>query len=58
MFTFFKSDPIKKLESQRAKMLQEAMQIQRSGDLKKYAFHMEAIDKLEKQIEDLQKSRD
>jgi|JI102314A2RNA_FD_contig_71_216755_length_5748_multi_6_in_0_out_0_2 hypothetical protein len=57
MFTFFKSDPIKKLESQRAKMLQEAMQIQRSGDLKKYAFHMEAIDKLEKQIEDLQKSR-
>lgn len=58
MFTFFKSNPIKKLESQRAKMLQEAMQIQRSGDLKKYAFHMEAIDKLEKQIEDLQKSRD
>ncbi|HRG08893.1 MAG TPA: DUF6435 family protein [Cyclobacteriaceae bacterium] len=57
MFTFFKSDPIKKLESQRAKMLQEAMQIQRSGDLKKYAFHMEAIDKLEKQIEDLQKSK-
>lgn len=57
MFTFFKSNPIKKLESQRAKMLQEAMQIQRSGDLKKYAFHMEAIDKLEKQIEDLQKSR-
>lgn len=57
MFTFFKSDPIKKLESQHAKMLQEAMQIQRSGDLKKYAFHMEAIDKLEKEIEDLQKSR-
>jgi hypothetical protein len=57
MFNFLKSDPIKKLESQRAKMLEEAMRIQRSGDLKKYAFHMEAIDKIEKQLEDLQKPK-
>jgi hypothetical protein len=56
MFAFFKSDPLKKLESKRLKMLEEAMHIQRSGDLKKYAFHMEAIVKLEKEIEALQKS--
>lgn len=33
------------------------MQIQRSGDLKKYAFQMEAIDKLEKEIEALQPAK-
>ena len=57
MLNLFKSDPVKKLKTQHARMLEEAVQIQRSGDLKKYAFHMEAIDKLEKQLEDLQKSR-
>jgi len=56
MFTFFKSDPVKKLESQRVKLLEEAMHIQRSGDLKLYATKMEAIDKLEKEI-DLVRSR-
>ena len=38
-------------------MLEEAIQIQRSGDLKKYAFHVEAIDKLEKEIEALQSGK-
>ncbi|MBK5278110.1 MAG: Lacal_2735 family protein [Bacteroidia bacterium] len=53
MFSFFKSNPLPKLEKRRLKMLEEAMHIQRSGDLKKYAFHMESIDKLEKEIEAL-----
>ena len=53
MFSIFKTDPIKTLETKRKKMLEEAMQIQRSGDLKKYAFHIETIDKLEKEIEAL-----
>lgn len=57
MFGLFKSDPLKKLQAEHTRMLEEAMRIQRSGDLKKYTFHMEALDKLEKQIEDLQKSR-
>jgi Family of unknown function (DUF6435) len=57
MFSFLKSNPLKKLEAKRANMLAEAMQIQRSGDLKKYAFHMEAIDNLEKEIEALRKSK-
>ena len=53
MFSLFKSDPIKKLQNQHKKLLEEAMHTQRSGDLKKYAFQMEAIDKLEKEIEAL-----
>jgi Family of unknown function (DUF6435) len=54
MFSFLKSDPRKKLEARRAKLLEEAMHIQRSGDLKLYAVKMEAIDLLEKEIETLQ----
>lgn len=57
MFGFLKSDPIKELEKKRAKLLEEAMHIQRSGDLKTYAVKMEAIDKLEKEIEQLQSSK-
>lgn len=53
MFSFLKSDPLKKMESTRKKLLEEAMQVQRSGDLKLYAVKMEAIDKLEKEIEAL-----
>ncbi|MCA6379366.1 MAG: Lacal_2735 family protein [Cytophagales bacterium] len=55
MFSFVKKDPIQALENKRKKLLEEAMHIQRSGDLKLYAVKMEAIDKLEKEIEDLRK---
>lgn len=55
MFSFLKSDPIKALESKRKKWLEEAMHIQRSGNLKLYARKMEAIDNLEKEIESLRK---
>jgi hypothetical protein len=54
MFSFLKSDPIKKLEAKRKKLLEEAMHVQRSGDLKLYAVKMAAIDQLEKEIEALQ----
>jgi hypothetical protein len=57
MFGFLKSDPIKELEKKRVKLLEEAMHIQRRGDLKTYAVKMEAIDKLEKEIEHLQSSK-
>jgi hypothetical protein len=53
MFSFLKKDPIQALENKRKKLLEEAMHVQRSGDLKLYAVKMEAIDKLEKEIEDL-----
>ncbi len=54
MFSFLKSDPVKKLETKRNKLLKEAMHIQRSGDLKLFAQKMVAIDQLEKEIEALQ----
>lgn len=54
MFSFFKNNPVKKLEDRRKKLLEEAMHTQRSGDLKAYALKMEMIDKLEKEIESLQ----
>lgn len=54
MFSLFKKDPVKDLENKRSKLLEEAMHIQRSGDLKLYALKMEAIDNLEKQIDALQ----
>lgn len=57
MFAFLKKDPIKALETKRAKLLEEAMNIQRSGDLKLYAVKMEAIDKLETEIESLRSSK-
>ncbi len=57
MFSFFKSDPAKMLEAKRAKLLEEAMHIQRSGDLKLYAEKIVAIDQLEKEIEALQSKK-
>jgi len=57
MFEFLKSDPIKKLESKRKKLLEEAKHIQRSGDLKLYEVNMAAIDQLEKELEALQSSK-
>jgi hypothetical protein len=55
MFSLFKKDPLKKLANQRAKLLEEAMQIQRKGDLKLYAMKMEAIDGIEKEMERMKK---
>ncbi|TRX57549.1 Lacal_2735 family protein [Fulvivirga sp. M361] len=58
MFSLFKSDPIKKLKKKKSKLLEEAMQVQRSGDLKLYATKMEAIEALEKEIQTLQGTND
>ncbi len=57
MFNFLKKDPIKELINKRKKLLEEAMHIQRSGDLRLYAVKMEAIDKLEKELDALQSSK-
>jgi hypothetical protein len=56
MFSFLKKDPIRALEQKRKKLLEEAMHVQRSGDLKLYAQKMEVIDALEKEFDALQKS--
>jgi Family of unknown function (DUF6435) len=55
MFSLFKKDPSVVLENKRKKLLEEAMHVQRSGDLKLYASKMEAINKLEREIEENRK---
>ena len=37
MFGLFKKDPVKKLEQEYSRLLAEAMQLQRGGDIKGYA---------------------
>lgn len=53
MFGLFKKDPVKKLEKKYKQLREEAMRIQRSGDLRLYAEKIEATEKLEQQIWDL-----
>ncbi len=51
MFGLFKKDPIQKLQKEyEAKML-EARDVQRSGDLRKYAVVMEQAEEILKKIE-------
>lgn len=53
MFGLFKKDPIQKLEKQYQAIMEEAMHIQRSGDLKAYANKIEAAEKILAEIENL-----
>jgi len=57
MLSLFRSDPMKKLQAKQVNLLEEAMQIQRSGDLRLYAEKMVIIDQLEKEIEALQSKK-
>jgi hypothetical protein len=48
MFSFFKSDPVKKLNKQQDIILEQAMHAQRNGDMKSFAqltFEAEQIQK-------------
>lgn len=55
MFKFFKKDPMKKMEKQYLVLLEEAMQIQRKGDIKGYAAKMAEADELQKKMEEEKK---
>ena len=56
MFGLFKKkDPIKALEKQYLKLMEEAMQIQRSGDIKAYSAKVAEAEEIQKQIEELSK---
>lgn len=57
MFGLFKKDPIKKLEKEHAKLLEEAMSIQRSGDIKGYAAKMAEAEELEKKIAEMREEK-
>ncbi len=53
MFGLFKKDPVKKLEKKHKQLMEEAMNIQRSGDLRLYAAKIEEAEKLEQKIAQL-----
>jgi hypothetical protein len=51
MFGLFKKDPVKALEKKYEKLLEEAMQLQRGGDIKGYAAKMAEAEEVQKEIE-------
>jgi hypothetical protein len=55
MFGFFKKNPTKELEKQHKRLMEEAMAIQRSGDLKAYAVKIDEAEKLMDKIVELSK---
>lgn len=57
MFGLFKKDPIKALEKKYEKLLEEAMQLQRGGDIKGYAAKMAEAEDVQKQIETAQEKK-
>lgn len=54
MFGLFKADPIKKLRKQYDKVLQEAMQAQRGGDIRLYSELSTQADQIYQQIKHLE----
>lgn len=55
MFNFFKKDPAKALEKKYLKLMEEAMQLQRNGDIKGYAAKVAEAEEVQKQLEALSK---
>lgn len=57
MFGIFNRDPIKKLQKQHKKLLEEAMALQRRGNIKAYAIKTEAAEKVALEIEKLKEQK-
>lgn len=58
MFGLFKKkDPIAKLEKKHAKLLEEAMQLQRGGDIKGYAAKTAEAEAVANEIEALREAK-
>lgn len=55
MFGLFKKDPKKALQKELKIKSEEAMQVQRSGDLRAYAVLVQEIEEIEKKIHELSK---
>jgi hypothetical protein len=55
MFNLFRKDPNKQLEKEYQKLLEEAMQLQRKGDIKAYAKKMDEAEQVLKLIEEKKK---
>ncbi len=57
MFGLFKKDPAKELEKQYRKLMEEAMHIQRSGDLRAYAEKIAEAEAVAKKIEEAKQAK-
>jgi hypothetical protein len=57
MLKLFKKNPLKRMERRYLDMLEEAMQLQRKGDIKGYAIKMAEAEELQKQIEEEKKKQ-
>lgn len=57
MFGLFKKDPIKKLEKNYLALMEKAMEIQRSGDLKHYAKLIEESEMIQMKIQELRNGK-
>ncbi len=57
MFGLFKKDPTKKLEREYEQLMEKAMHVQRSGDLKAYAVLIEKAEAIQQQLEEIQKEQ-
>ena len=55
MFGLFKKNPTKELEKKHKRLMEEAVAIQRSGDLRAYAAKIDEAKKIEDQIVELRK---
>jgi hypothetical protein len=52
MFGLFKKDPIKQLEKKYEQLMEQSMQIQRSGDIKAYALKVAEAEEVLREIEE------
>lgn len=56
MFGLFKKDPVKKLEKEYLQLMEEAMRIQRGGDIKGYAAKVAEAEAVQDKIDQLKKA--
>lgn len=53
MFSFLKSDPIKKLDKEYGELLEKAMQAQRGGDIRLYSELTEKAEVVKVKLDDM-----
>ena len=53
MFSFFKSDPLKKLNKEYGELLEKAMQAQRGGDIRLYSELTEQAEMVKVKLDDM-----
>lgn len=57
MFGLFKKDPAKKLEKKYLELMEEAMMIQRSGDIKAYSAKVAEAEEVMVELENLKEDK-